>query len=179
MGREESRETWGPVDPTLQPQPVADTERPATITLMASGWWPPVERITQAYGLCFTEGGLVVVVRPEFHGWNLPGGTVEPGEHPSDTLVREISEEACARVVRSRYLASQHIWDPGAPEGNRSYYQARFWARIELEPWAPRFEMIERRLVLPGDVASTLFWRDKAIIGRLVELAVAAEIGDR
>jgi hypothetical protein len=54
MGSEESREPCGPVEPKVQPQPVTDTERPATITLMASGWWPPVERITQAYGLCFT-----------------------------------------------------------------------------------------------------------------------------
>lgn len=179
MGREVSREPGGPIDPALVPQPVTDVDRPATITLMASGWWPPVDRITQAYGLCFTREGLVVVVRPDFHGWNLPGGTVESGEQPFDTLVREVGEEACARVVRSRYLASQHVWDPVGPEGQRSHYQARFWARVELEPWAPQFEMIERRLVPPGEVAATLFWRDKAIIGRLMELAVAAEMGDR
>jgi ADP-ribose pyrophosphatase YjhB (NUDIX family) len=165
----------GPVDPMLAPQPVTDVDRPAAFTLMATGWWPPLERITQAYGLCFTGEGLVVLVGLPDHGWTLPGGTVEPGEYPSGTLVREVHEEACARVVRCRYLASQHVWDPQAPDGHSSHYQARFWARVELGPWEPRHETVERRLVPPAQVPGVLFWQDKLIIGRLVELAERAE----
>jgi hypothetical protein len=38
----------GPADPALAPQPVTEVDRLAAFTLMAAGWWPPVERITQA-----------------------------------------------------------------------------------------------------------------------------------
>jgi 8-oxo-dGTP pyrophosphatase MutT (NUDIX family) len=169
----------GPVDPTLAPQAVTDVDRPAAFTLMAAGWWPPLERITQASGLCFTGDGLVVLVRQPGLGWTLPGGTVEPGEHPADTLVREVCEEACARVVRSEYLASQHAWDPEAPNGLTNHYQSRFWARVELSPWAPQHEMVERRLVSPGAVPGTLFWRDKRIIARLLEQALRVEATSR
>lgn len=165
----------GPADPTLAPQPVSEVDRPAAFTLMAAGWWPPVERITQAYGLCFTAEGLVVLVLLPGNGWTLPGGGVEPGEHPADALVREVGEEACARVVRSQYLASQHVWDPEAPDGRTSHYQARFWARVELSPWAPLHETVERCLVPPADVPETLFWQDKLIIGRLLERALRVE----
>jgi ADP-ribose pyrophosphatase YjhB (NUDIX family) len=154
---------------------VSDVDRPAAFTLMAAGWWPPVERVTQAYGLCFTGEGLVLLVRLPGSGWTLPGGSVERGEHPADTLVREVREEACAEVVRSQYLASQHVWDPEAPDGRRSHYQSRFWARVELSPWAPRHETVERCLVAPAAVPETLFWQDKLIIGRLLEQAVRVE----
>jgi ADP-ribose pyrophosphatase YjhB (NUDIX family) len=168
----------GPADPTLAPQPVSDVDRPAAFTLMAAGWWPPVERVTQAYGLCFTGEGLVVLVRLPCYGWTLPGGTVEPGEHPDDTLVREVHEEACARVVRSRYLASQHVWDPEAPDGRSSHYQSRFWARVELSLWAPQHETVERCLVPPAAVPATLFWQETAIISRLLEQAVRVEAAE-
>jgi hypothetical protein len=39
----------GPVDPTVAPQPVDDVDRPAAFTLMAPGWYPPLEAITQSY----------------------------------------------------------------------------------------------------------------------------------
>ena len=169
----------GPVDPTLESQPVTDVDRLAAFTLMAAGWWPPVDRITQAYGLCFTGDGLVALVRLPGYGWTLPGGTVEPGEHPADTLVREVREEACARVVRSRYLASQHVWDPEGPDGRTWHYQARFWARVELLPWAPDHETVERCLVPAAAVLQTLFWQDKLIIGRLLEQAVGVEAAEQ
>lgn len=30
----------------------------------------------------------------DMHGWTLPGGGVEPGEHPADGAVREVKEES-------------------------------------------------------------------------------------
>jgi ADP-ribose pyrophosphatase YjhB (NUDIX family) len=144
-------------------------------TLMAPGWWPPPGALTQCYGLCFTPEGRVVLVSPGERRWTLPGGTVEPGEQPYDTLVRGLAEEACGRVLRARFLACQHVSDPEAPDGRTSHYQARWWARVELDGWDPRFEIEERCTVPVEEVLTTLCWREKAIAGRLLSMALAVE----
>jgi len=64
--------------------------------------------------------------------WSLPGGTIEPGEALEQTLVREVREAACARVVESRHIGCQRV-DELDGDG-ASYYQTRFWARVELDP---------------------------------------------
>ena len=51
-----------------------------------------------AYGLCRDDAGRVLLARNSglsaFPGlWTLPGGGVEQGEHPDDTVVREFAEE--------------------------------------------------------------------------------------
>ncbi len=166
----------GPVDPEVPaPQPIDEVSRPAAFTLMAPGWHPPEHAITQAYGLCFTDHGLVALVRTHDGFRNLPGGQLEPGETARDALVREVAEEACARVTTGRYLACQHVWDPHAPDWPTSHYQTRWWARIELDPWQPNHETIARQLVPSGDVITTLSWPRKQIAGRLLHLALAAE----
>ena len=166
----------GPIDPMVAgPQPVEEVSRPAAFTLMAPGWYPPEHAITQAYGFCFTDHRLVALVQSH-HGFNnLPGGQLEPGETAHDALVREVAEEASARVTACRYLASQHVWDPQAPDGPTGHYQTRWWARIELDPWQPNHEYVARQLVPPSDLLATLSWRRKQIAARLLDLALAAE----
>jgi ADP-ribose pyrophosphatase YjhB (NUDIX family) len=136
----------GPRDPTVSASPIEEV-RPGRFTLMAAGWMPPTHLVTQALGLCFTADGLVVMVTMDGRQWSLPGGTVEDGESVEQALVREVAEEACARVVRCQYLASQHVADPLSPDGRPSYYQSRWWARVDLDPWQPQDEMTGRRLV--------------------------------
>jgi ADP-ribose pyrophosphatase YjhB (NUDIX family) len=105
----------GPTDLKVDSVLVADGDRRAVVTLMAPGWRPSNGQITQAYGICFTDDGGVVLAALAPRRWNLLGGTIEPGESPEDALVREVAEEACATVIGYRYLASQHIWDPDNP----------------------------------------------------------------
>ena len=164
----------GPADPTLRPAAIHEG-RPGTFTLMERGWLPPVEQVTQSYGLCFTADRRVVLIADPYVGWSLPGGTVEPGEELVETLVREVAEEACARVTESEYLACQHVHDPENPQGRTSYFQSRWWARVELDDWEQRFETTARRLVAPEHAVPEISWYDKAIITRLLEFALEVE----
>jgi 8-oxo-dGTP pyrophosphatase MutT (NUDIX family) len=186
-GRTDATPAWepplpgpdGPLDPTVSASPIEEVARPGRFTLMAAGWLPPTRLVTQALGLCFTADGLVVLVTWDGRQWTFPGGTVEDGETVEQALVREVAEEACARVVRCQYLASQHVADPLNPDGVPSYYQSRWWARVELDPWQPQDEMIARRLVTPDQVLDTLTWQRKEIAHRLLQLALDADQHDR
>ena len=169
----------GPPDQTVSASPIEEVSRPGRFILLAAGWMPPTELVTQALGLCFTADGLVVMVTWDGRQWTFPGGTVEDGETVEQALVREVAEEACARVVRCQYLASQHVADPLNPDGAPSYYQSRWWARVELDPWQPQDEMIARRLITPDQVLDTLSWQRKEIAHRLLQLALDADRHDR
>jgi 8-oxo-dGTP pyrophosphatase MutT (NUDIX family) len=164
----------GPVDDAVEPAAVIERDRPITATLMRPGWRPPDAAITQAYGICFADGGIVLAAWAPGR-WNLPGGTIEPGETPEQALVREVAEEACATVTDFEYLACQHVSDPESPTGRTSFFQSRWWARVSLGRWDPRFEMTDRTVVDPDDFVAALFWREKTIAARLLELALAAE----
>jgi ADP-ribose pyrophosphatase YjhB (NUDIX family) len=126
-------------------------------------WQPPPFRpsrrlTTQALGLCFTADGQIVLVTGDGEHWTLPGGHPEPGETLEAALAREVAEEACARVVESVYLGCQRVDDPQRTDGPALYYQARFWARVELDPFVPRHETSARRLVAPDDLLAALAW---------------------
>jgi 8-oxo-dGTP pyrophosphatase MutT (NUDIX family) len=132
---------------------------------------PDASRVTQAYGLCFTRDGCIALVNG--HGdspyWNLAGGTVEPGETVEECLVREVAEEACARVIDYEYIGCQEV----IPEDGESYFQTRFWALVELDEWKPQFEIAERALVRPDRFLATLAWGDAPSARELLSLATA------
>lgn len=132
--------------------------RRLTARWMPPTFVPPRELTTQAYGVCFTENRKIVVVTSGDGRWNLPGGHPEANETLEAALEREVWEEARARVVRSQYIGCQQVEDPGAVGEPKLYYQARFWARVEVYPFKALFETIDRRLVDPDELLDTLFW---------------------
>jgi len=134
---------------------------------------PPLEATTQALGVCFTGDRRIVLVTWDDEHWSLPGGSLEAGETVEQALVREVREEACARVVRQRYIGCQRVeeLDDGLP----AYYQTRFWARVELDEFRPDHEMSDRRLVAPEEFRSTLFWGAEVTAGLILERGLAIE----
>jgi 8-oxo-dGTP pyrophosphatase MutT (NUDIX family) len=73
----------------------------------------PVE-LRAAGVVILNEAGDILLVRergvpgqPHKAGlWHIPSGTVEPGENPQDTAVREAWEEAGVRVRPTRFLGA-------------------------------------------------------------------------
>ena len=56
----------------------------------------PVDRYMGAYALCLAADRLLLARNSTGHErgtWTLPGGGVEPGEHPDDAVCRELTEE--------------------------------------------------------------------------------------
>ena len=79
-----------------------------------------------AYGLASDAQGRVLVVQTETGRFYLPGGRIEAGENPAETLVREIQEEcgfAC-EVGAPIFAAEQPIFG-GTVRLAASYWRAR------------------------------------------------------
>jgi NADH pyrophosphatase NudC (nudix superfamily) len=156
--------------------------RRVTFTWFDPPFRPEPPHSNQAYGICFTGAGLIVLGACEADGeqyWNLLGGGVEPGETLEDCLVREVREEGCARVVDSRYIGCQRVDDPGHAAGPWRYYQTRFWARVELLPWNPQHEVSERRLVRPEGFLQALSWGSAPSAAIILEEGLKVEAAHR
>lgn len=143
---------------------------------------PPEDEVDQAYGLCVTDESGIVLVHDGSYGWNLPGGGVEPGELPLEAFVREVMEEACARVVASTYIGCQRVTHHSdarlvrRPWHDRTtYWQVRYWARVELLPWDPQHEIVERSIVTPAAFMSALRWGNAPSAERILSNGLAAE----
>ena len=70
---------------------------------------------TNRYAFCFVfnkDGKVLVLKRADFmrkrpSEWDLPGGTVEPGESETEGVVREVSEEAGIRISNPEMILSK------------------------------------------------------------------------
>lgn len=75
------------------------------------GWWGLVApRITEREPLVVVQalvqsaGGILLSVRSDLHGWELPGGTPRRGEAPELALRREIQEETGLEIEVERLV---------------------------------------------------------------------------
>ncbi len=84
------------------------------------------------------EDGKIWLRKNERNEWELPGGRIEPGEQPRDTVVREIQEELGIAVDRdSLELCAACIYQPAASQNADEssgvlllIYQCKFLQRV-------------------------------------------------
>jgi len=88
-----------------------------------------------AYGTLIRDGKFLFIRRRpgSFLGghWELPGGTVEPGEQAAETVVREFAEETGLTVHVDRERGT-HSWDDVA--GRPMRIHATMYALTEETP---------------------------------------------
>src|SRR5690554_3975955 len=74
-----------------------------------------------AYAVIERRGKILLTHwrRGHLHGWTLPGGGIENGEDPRDTVIREVLEETglTARAGRLLGVDSRVMVRDDAPEG--------------------------------------------------------------
>jgi len=119
--------------------------------------------LTQAYGVCFTKDGRVLVAKDR-RDWGLPGGTLEEGETPQQALIRELDEEVNIDVLTCRPLGVQKLHYPDNPnkdEGER-FYQSRWVVIIsKIKPRAPDpcdGRVFKRKFIHPTEFNDYVRW---------------------
>jgi 8-oxo-dGTP pyrophosphatase MutT (NUDIX family) len=149
--------------------------------LQATATWIPAdeydgeEPLVQAYALCVV-GDLVCVIRsPETGTKLLPGGTIEKGEGPVETLHREVGEEANLELSDVDLLGVQRVEysDTHPDYGEDVIYQARYVAEVDRADFLtedPSEGFVFERCFVPlEDFADVIGWGDVA--EELVRLA--------
>ncbi|MCF1597960.1 NUDIX hydrolase [Streptomyces muensis] len=140
-----------------------------------------------AYAICVRDGQLLLARSPAPGGgfeWVLPGGGMEHGEDPYDTVVREVEEETGYLVEPTGLLGidSSHRTFPtgrlGRPvdhHGVRLVYEARITGgdlrhetngSTDMAAWHPLAEVTALTRVSMVDKGLTL-WRERPAAGRI------------
>ncbi len=107
-----------------------------------------------ATGICLSSAGMVVLVWTPGGAWSLPGGRPDPGESWEETLRREVLEEACAVVTRATLLGFGRGECLRGHEAGLVLVRSLWCADVDLSPWNPEFEMLERREFPPAEALS-------------------------
>jgi mutator protein MutT len=108
---------------------------------------------TLVVGAAIVRGGRVLAARrttAPVGRWELPGGKVEPGEAPSDALVRELHEELGVE-------ASVAEWLPGRTRISETHTLAVAVVRISGEPVPTEHDAV--RWLGPGEL-DDVEWAD-------------------
>jgi ADP-ribose pyrophosphatase YjhB (NUDIX family) len=82
-----------------------DYARTAWLGLFGHLWRGP-RRVVQ--GVVLSEAGVLLSVRVDLRGWELPGGAPTPGEEEPAALVREVREETGVEVEVERLTGEYH-----------------------------------------------------------------------
>lgn len=141
---------------------IAWLPKPNESHVVHSSLLPSRELISTALALAFA-GDQLLTTNLTSRGWDIPGGHVESGEHPDETVRREVYEETGALLEAVRLLGYQRLRLLGPKPLSYHYpypdcYQVFYWARITtLDDFLPTAEARGRALFSPSQ-ARTLPW---------------------
>ncbi len=98
------------------------------------------------------RGGLVLLaVRSDLHGWELPGGTPQPGESDAQALLREVREETGLEVEILRHSGDYER------SGFRPHVARVFVCRVRSGAERPSEETPRLRWFAAAEPPATLF----------------------
>lgn len=112
------------------------------------------EPLELVQGVVLSERGVVLSVRSDLWGWELPGGRLQPGETATEGLCREVFEET-GLCVEVESLVGEYIRTGFF--GHRSrVYRCRVRAGEQVEPGA-RSETLAAAWFDPKNLPTTIF----------------------
>ncbi len=162
-GKEKSMEQMNKAEKILRIEKNIEwLPKPNEGQIVLSSLLPSRELVTTALALSFADDQLLMTNLTR-RGWDIPGGHVEFGEHPDETVRREVYEETGALLEAVYLLGYQRLrlLGPQPPSYHYPYpdcYQAFYWARISsLDDFLPNAETQGRALFSPPE-ARTFSW---------------------
>lgn len=135
--------------------------------------------LKQSLGFCFNKKGQLLLgtnkTMKEFQNkWIIPGGTIEEGETPEETLHREVDEEVSITLKKIKLLGAQKV-EFLNNSNKKPFYQLRYVALIdeikELTPDPCNKELWERIFIDPKNLKEYMDWQEIGdyLIKRAVE----------
>jgi len=163
------RQTWRGMERMKEAEKILRTEqdipwlpRPNESHVVLSSLLPPRELVTTAFAVAFA-GDRLLMTHLTSRGWDIPGGHVELGERPDETVRREVSEETGAALGPLYLLGYQRLRLLGPKPLSYRYpypdsYQVFYWSQIKsLDDFLPTAEAQGWALFPPFE-ARTLSW---------------------
>jgi 8-oxo-dGTP pyrophosphatase MutT (NUDIX family) len=133
--------------------------------LVLSPVLPAKELITTAFALAF-RGDQLLLTNLVKRGWDIPGGHIEPGEMPEETVHREVAEETGTKLGPLHMLGYQRLRLLTPKPAGYKYpypdcYQIFYWASVvSVEDFEPTQETYGRFFFAP-DQAQAVQWVQK------------------
>ena len=117
------------------------------------------ERYTQVTGYIFNENNELLIVKIG-DKWTVPGGHPEEGESFTETLEREVMEEACVTIRDMHYIGAVEVVE----NDSDIYYQLRYTARVkDVLEFEQKWETSDRKFVKLDDLDKYIPWANGVV----------------
>lgn len=140
-------------------------------------WYPP-EDIPNgenhgSAGVCFNREGNICLIRIKgVSYWEFPAGRPANGESNSETLKREVLEEACSEILDFQLIGHLKTRQPDGKSRIRSFYKTN----IKVLPWEQLHEIEERKFCKASEISGLVSENFRPLVLKaLVESGIQKE----